>query len=70
MEKNGSITLTPDDLACYNAGSVSDRLKALWGLSFEDLHKLFSENQVTVIGDEHNNKAIENESGKTDAAGQ
>jgi hypothetical protein len=40
LEKNGTIVLTQEDLEAYNQGLVSDRLKQLWQLSFEELQTI------------------------------
>lgn len=60
LEKSSHVVLTDDDLAKYNAGIVSERIKQTWGIeSLEVLSELIALNQI------HNNsksKVSNNES--------
>lgn len=40
LEKNSSPVLTNDDIETYNRGEVSDRVKEIWGLTFEQLRDI------------------------------
>ena len=40
LEKNSAPTLTQDDLEAYRRGEVSDRVKEIWGLTFEQLRDI------------------------------
>lgn len=40
MEKNGTISLTEDDLNEYTSGNVSKRIQDNWGLTYEELKEI------------------------------
>ena len=48
LEKSGIIVLTEEDLEEYNSGSVSERIKSLWNLSFDELRDIVLSNSFTL----------------------
>lgn len=48
MEKSGNIVLTQEDLIAFQAGTVSDRIKGLWDLTFEGLQSKINAGEFTV----------------------
>lgn len=54
LEKSSSIVLTEEDIRLYNTGIVSERVKALWGLTLEELRIFFDNNSVTILGSDAN----------------
>lgn len=40
LEKNSAPVLTESDIEAYNRGEVSDRIKDIWGLTFEQLRDI------------------------------
>ncbi len=40
LEKNSSPVLNEEDLEAYRRGEVSDRVKEIWGLTFEQLRAI------------------------------
>lgn len=49
MEKSGRILLTQDDLASFYSGLVSDRVRDMWGISFEELRDIIQNNQYEKV---------------------
>jgi hypothetical protein len=49
MEKNGSILLTEEDLNLFSKGQVSERIKTLWNLSFNELEEVINNNYYRKI---------------------
>lgn len=44
MEKSGKISLTQEDLDSFFAGQVSERVKSIWGISYEELKNFIDTN--------------------------
>lgn len=49
MEKNGTILLTEEDLDEFKTGTVSQRVKETWDLSYDDLKKIIENKNYKVI---------------------
>ena len=49
LEKQGKVVLTDDDMALYNKGQVSNRIKETWGLSLDDLKHVVNTKSYTII---------------------
>lgn len=42
LEKNGSLKLTPEEVAAILSGSVPSRVAALWDLTLEELQGIIA----------------------------
>lgn len=51
MEKSGSIVLTPDDLAEFRNGRVSQRIRDNWGLTLAELSAIIVAQEYTSTGE-------------------
>ena len=49
LEKNSVILLTEEDLKEYNSGSVSERVKDLWNLTYLELVEIINNNSYKTI---------------------
>lgn len=49
LEKNGSVTLTKEDLSLYNSGQVSQRLRDNWGLTLDELRFIVESNNYNLV---------------------
>lgn len=47
MEKSGRIILTPEDLAEFRNGRVSQRIRETWGLTLVELSEIIQANEYT-----------------------
>jgi hypothetical protein len=47
MEKSGRIVLTPEDLAEFKNGRVSQRIRETWGLTLGELSEIIKAHQYT-----------------------
>lgn len=49
LEKNGTITLTDEDLKEYNSGNVSQRIYDNWGLTLSELREIVENGSYTKL---------------------
>jgi hypothetical protein len=51
MEKSGRIVLTPEDLAEFRKGLVSERIQTTWGLTFAELSEIIASQNTNSNGE-------------------
>lgn len=49
MEKSGTITLLQQDLEEYYQGTVSDRVRELWDLTYDELKDIILTGSYTLL---------------------
>ena len=64
VKDSGTVLLTKEDLAEYALGKVSNRVKELWGFTYEELKEVYKNNNYRII-DGPEIRRIEEISGET-----
>lgn len=70
VKDSGTVLLTNNDWDCYCGGEVSERIKQLWGLTYEELEKEVKNNNYRIITEDGPEiTRTQNNSGETSVLG-